>query len=187
MPRKRGSSFPSCVCLTVNADLGRLSRTDFAPDGGRKQLMPQAYTQVRPVEIDNKFTDRGFFCDEPRIFVFLPDILRAAHDHHKIVGRNIWKRIAGVEFNRIPAQAIGFEEVPKNSGMLDVDVLQNENFHRPPPSWKAASTLTPRGPSRRSRIAHWNRGCDIENRRDSHEAPGRNDGRPWRVLRPSPA
>jgi hypothetical protein len=102
-------------------------------DGRRQELMAEADAKIRPTKIDDKSPDRGFLVRQPRILVFLPDVLRTTHDHHQIVDRNVGDCLAGIEFDRIPSQAIGFEEVSENPRMIDIHMLQNENLHRASP------------------------------------------------------
>lgn len=117
------------LCDRQNADFRLPGRPDFAAERIGEQLMSEADAEKRAFQILDERSNGGFFCREPGILVVLPDILRAAHDHHEVVGADVRDDAAFVEFDGIPGQTVLRKEVAKDAGVFDVDVLQNEYLH----------------------------------------------------------
>jgi hypothetical protein len=92
--------------------------------------MAKTDAEKRSAEINDKSADRRLLGDQPGKFLFLPNVLGAAHDDHQIVGSNVRYGLPCIEFDRVPSQPIGFEKIAENTGMLNVHVLENENLHR---------------------------------------------------------
>ena len=90
--------------------------------------MTEAEAEERHLAFDDGLPDRGAFRIEPRIGVILPDIHRAAHDPQRVVGAEIRERLALVELDRGPLDAVLAQEIPEHPGVFDRDVLEDEDF-----------------------------------------------------------
>ncbi len=66
--------------------------------------------------------------------IVLPDIHRAAHDEQCIEAFEIGDRFPGVEPHRRPTNASPRHDVAKIAGMLDGDVLEDQDVHGTFPS-----------------------------------------------------
>src|SRR6185295_17333046 len=100
-----------------------------AAEGGAEQLMPEADAEIRHPPLDHRLADGALLGNQPGMLLLLPDIHRATHHPERVVTRKRRDRLAGVELDGVPRDAIGGEEVAENAGMLDCDVLEDENAH----------------------------------------------------------
>ena len=110
-----------------NADLGHRGGADLAAERLREQLVTEAEAEERHLPLDHRFANRGALRRQPRIGVVLPDIHRATHHPERIVGAEVRDRFPFVELYRGPFDAIFAQEIPEHAGMLDRDVLEDEN------------------------------------------------------------
>ena len=108
-------------------DLGRLRRPDLAAERLREKLMAQAETEERHLPLDDRLADRLALGLEPGVDVVLPHVHRAAHDPERVVAAQIRNQLAFVELDRGPLDAVLAQEVPEHSGMLQRDVLEDED------------------------------------------------------------
>ena len=60
--------------------------------------------------------------------VVLPDVHRAAHDPEGVVAAEIGNRLPGIELDRAPLDAVLAHEVPEDAGVLDGNVLEDEDL-----------------------------------------------------------
>lgn len=89
--------------------------------------MAQTEPEERHLPLDDRLADRPALGFEPRVGVFLPHVHRAAHDPERIVVAQIRNRLAFVEFDRVPFDAVLTQEVPEHSRVLERDVLKDQD------------------------------------------------------------
>src|SRR5882672_2134185 len=94
--------------------------------------MAEADAEIRPLHLFYPALNGGLLREEPRMDIDLPDIHRAAHDDHEIVGRKVRDGIASVDFHRIVGVACLRPELTKDAGMFDRHVLEDQYFHHEP-------------------------------------------------------
>ena len=79
----------------------------------------------------NGFADGALLRDQPGIFGFLPDIHGTAHDPELVVAGERGNRLARVELDGIPGNAVFLQELAEDRRMLDGDMLEDEDSHEP--------------------------------------------------------
>src|SRR5262245_40301389 len=112
-----------------HADLGRFGRPHLSSDGVGEELVSKAHPQIGPPHVHDECADSRLLSAHPRVLIFLPHILGAAHYKHEIVWLEIRNLLPFVELDGVPAQSILAKEVPKDAGMLANDMLKHEYFH----------------------------------------------------------
>src|SRR5690606_1646827 len=65
---------------------------------------------------------------------FLPDIHGPAHHPESVIAVERGDGLARIELDRVPGDAVGGEEIAENAGMLDGEVLKNQEAHEFPPN-----------------------------------------------------
>ena len=88
--------------------------------------------KIGPAQVDDEAADRCLFGHEPRIGVLLPDILGATHHHHEVIRFKVGNGLSRIDFHGLPRQSVVLHERPENARMLDVQMLQHDNFHSGP-------------------------------------------------------
>ena len=89
--------------------------------------MTEAEAEERHFPLGDRLTNRGAFGREPRIGVVLPDVHRPAHDPERVVVVEVRDRLSLVELDRGPLDAVLAQEFPEHPGVLDGDVLEDED------------------------------------------------------------
>ena len=110
-------------------DLGRALRAARPAQRVGQQLVAQAHTQERALQLSHPAADGPLLGHEPGVLVGVPHVHRAAHDPHGVVVLQRRDGLALVELHRGPFDAVGPQEVAQTAGMLAVDVLQDEQAH----------------------------------------------------------
>jgi hypothetical protein len=116
-------------CAVFATDFRPLGETDLSPDGLGEKLVSEAHTQKGAPHVHDEPANGFLLGAQPSVLVFLPHILRAAHDDHEIVWLKIGKLLPLVELDSVPVEPILPKEVPKDTRMLVNDMLKNEYFH----------------------------------------------------------
>ncbi len=111
-------------------DLRARRLADLAAKGRGQQLVTQAHAHVGKAAADH-LADRLLLGRQPGMPIPLPHIHRPAHDPQSVVTVERRNRIPRVEFDGVPGDAVGGEEIAEDAGMLDGDVLENEKSHAP--------------------------------------------------------
>ena len=91
--------------------------------------MAEADAEERPLELAHPLPDRALLGDQPGILLDIPHIHRPAHDPQRVIGTEVGNRLALVQLDRIPADAVLLQEFPEDARMLDRDVLENQEAH----------------------------------------------------------
>src|SRR5262249_14327639 len=68
---------------------------------------------------------------KPGIGILLPDIHRSAHHHEEVEIVQVWNWLSGVKFHGVQRIAVFTPELAKDAGMLNGNVLEDENSHSP--------------------------------------------------------
>ena len=68
-----------------NSHLRGFHQACFSIECDGQQLVAQTKPEIGHLTFQHGRTDGFFFRDEPRVFLFLPYIHRAAHDYHGVV------------------------------------------------------------------------------------------------------
>ena len=111
-----------------DADLGRGPGRDPPAERVGQELMAQADAEEGHPPRDG-LADGRLLRPKPRVPVLLPDIHGPAHDPERVVAVQGRYRRAGVELDRVPAHPVGGQEVPEGAGMLDRDMLKDQDSH----------------------------------------------------------
>src|SRR5207248_5312594 len=98
----------------------------LAAEGGAEQLMTQADAEIGHPALDHRLADGALLGAQPGMLVLLPDIHRAAHHPQRIIPGKRRNRLAGIELDGVPRDAICREKVAEDAGMLDGDMLEDE-------------------------------------------------------------
>ena len=89
--------------------------------------MTEAEPEIGHLAPGNRFADDLLLRLEPGMSVFLPYVHRTAHDPQGVIGAQIGNRLAFVELDRIPGNAVFGEKFPEYPGMLARNVLEHGN------------------------------------------------------------
>ncbi len=81
--------------------------------------MSETYSKVRPTEIADPPANGGLFGDKPRISVFLPNVLRTAHDYKEVEVFKCWDSVALIQLDGVPLMTSSPPKVAKRARMLD--------------------------------------------------------------------
>jgi len=92
--------------------------------------MAEANSEVGALHFHHKLSDRLLFGTKPRILVFLPHVLRSAHDEHDVEWIKVGDVLALIEFDGVNLETILTEEVAENPWMLDGGMLQDDQIDR---------------------------------------------------------
>src|SRR5690606_19094854 len=76
--------------------------------------------------------DRLFLGHEPGMLAFLPDIHGPTHHPERVIAVEHGDGLARVELDRVPGNAVGGEEITEYAGMLDREVLKDQEAHESP-------------------------------------------------------
>ena len=112
-----------------DADLGRALRAAGAAERVGQQLVAQADAQERALEVAHPVADRRLLRHQPGMLVDVPDVHRAAHHPELVVAVQRRDRLALVEPDRVPGDAVGGEEAAQHARMLDREMLEHEQPH----------------------------------------------------------
>ena len=94
--------------------------------------MAEAEAEIGHGAPRHRLADGGLLGDQPGVFVLLPDIHRPAHHHERVVAVERRDRLTLVELDRVPAHPVRGHEVAEDGGMLDGNVLKDEQAHGEP-------------------------------------------------------
>ena len=108
-----------------DADLGPLGRANTAAQCLGQELVAQAKAKERQPPALDCFTNQSLFIRQPRMFIFLPDIHRPAHDPEPVITVERRKRFALIQLDGIIGVPVLFQELAKDAGMFDGGVLQD--------------------------------------------------------------
>ena len=89
-----------------NADLRRPLRAACAAERVGEKLVAEAEPEEGPVELAHPAADRALLRDEPGMLLDVPDIHRSAHHPERIIVFERRDRLAGVELDRVPVDAV---------------------------------------------------------------------------------
>ena len=139
-----------------DADLGLGRRPDLAAERLREKLVAEAEAEEWRLPLDDRLPDRHALGLQPRVGVVLPDVHRTAHDPQRVVGAEVRDRLAFVELDRGPFDAVLMQEVPEHPRVLDRDVLEDQDprvgcGHRWLPWRRCGGMLSGAGRSRNRR------------------------------------
>ena len=97
--------------------------------------MAQADAEERPLQLAHPVADRRLLRHQPGVLVDVPDVHRPAHDPELVVAVQRRDRLAQIEPDRVPGDAVGREEPAQHARMLDLEMLEHEQPHPslPPP------------------------------------------------------
>jgi hypothetical protein len=115
--------------MPENADLGPRHLVHPTTEGRTQQLVAEAESEIGLGPILDPFPDRLLFGFQPGMLGLLPDIHRPAHDPKRVIAFEIRDRLALVELDRVPGDAVLGEEVAEDARMLDRDVLEDQKTH----------------------------------------------------------
>ena len=101
-----------------DADLGRPLRPAGAAERIGEQLVAEADAEERPLELAHPLPDRALLGDQPGILLDIPHIHRPAHDPQRVIGAELRDRLALIQLDRIPRDAVLFQEFPEDARML---------------------------------------------------------------------
>jgi len=117
-----------------DADLGLGHLPDLAAQSRAQKLVPEAEAEIGLGLHLDPVPDRLFLGFQPGMLGFFPDIHRPAHDPERVpiglIGAGeIGNRLALVELDGVPLDPVRGEEVAEDAGMLDGDVLKDQETH----------------------------------------------------------
>jgi hypothetical protein len=58
--------------------------------------------------------------------------LGSTHHHHEVIWFKVRNGFPRIDFRGVPRQSVALHERPENARMLDVQMLQHDNFHSGP-------------------------------------------------------
>jgi len=73
--------------------------------------------------------DCALLGDQPGILLDIPHIHRPAHDPQRVIAAKVRDRLALIQLDRIPLDAVGFQEFAENARVLDRDMLKDQEAH----------------------------------------------------------
>ena len=91
--------------------------------------MAEADPEEGHLAFAHRLHDGRLLRDEPRVHVLVPDVHRAAHDHHRVVTVEGGDLVAFIELHRVPVHPVLGHEVAEDAGMLGFDVLKDQETH----------------------------------------------------------
>ena len=89
--------------------------------------MAEAHAEHGHAALGDRLADRGLLVAQPRVEVLLPDVHRPAHHDERGEVAQVRDRLAGVELDGAPCEAVLAQELAQNARMLDRDVLEHED------------------------------------------------------------
>ena len=113
----------------ADADLRRRHRAHLAAHRLGQELGPETDAEDRHAALADGLADGALLGHQPGIGILLPGIHRAAHDAEDIVAVERRNLLALVKLDRVPGNPVLGEEIPENAGMLDRDVLKDQDAH----------------------------------------------------------
>ena len=92
--------------------------------------MAEADAEIGSAKFPDEVADRGFLVDQPGKIGLLPDIHRPTHDDHKV--ESLKRRDLGprIELYGLDVMSGRQPEIGEGAGMLDIEVLENQDAHR---------------------------------------------------------
>src|SRR5215208_2591693 len=99
--------------------------------------MAETDAEKRPLQIAYPAADGGLLRDQPRTGLDIPHIHRPTHHPQHVVAFKRRDRPAAIKLDRIPVDAVRFEEFAEDAWVFAIQVLEDEEAHVPttlPPS-----------------------------------------------------
>ncbi len=109
-----------------HTDLGVRRRLHLAAERCRQQLMAEADAEIGHPVFQDRLADRLLLRPEPGMLGFLPDVLGAAHDQEPVVFLERRDRLARLEGDHVPFDAVRAQAVTEDAGMGELHVLKDE-------------------------------------------------------------
>ena len=91
--------------------------------------MTEADAEERAFEVADPAADGALLGNEPGMLFDIPHIHRTAHYPQHVIGFKCRYRLAFIERDCIPGDAIFLQEIAQDGGMFASEVLEDEEFH----------------------------------------------------------